>query len=404
MSHGIPVVIAGTTKPVDGRDVADVEGWSGPVQPDDPLWRQAAERYVDAHPRRITTRFSERQRMAILRRLAAGPADTQSLLRAMRTVGWVGATDLENRLRELGGGGQRTGGESPAPLVTEAGLHRLAQPFPDLEDLQRTALGHAKALVAQQPTPLAVTALQALDGMLPGVGAHSGEREAATMRLSTRDMERFESARVTRTPVEVAYYSMNSAREKTYVLVPVEYVPAGPAMKVVCVDVHPDGGRGDERQFALERVRSVRPTDLPPLEADALTLRRETLHLVVLSDLYRIMRDRNQFNIRDFEAVELDGGLHLEVRGSFPVALGWDVMEQMCAWAGSVVVYEPLWLVNAVMRRLLAGVSAMQDGVLRLEKPRPADHFAGLDDAAFPVQPDDDGRPVGPRKLLPPGR
>src|SRR3712207_7984412 len=30
------------------------------------------------------------------------------------------------------------------------------------------------------------------------------------------------------------------------------------------------------------------------------------------------------------------------VRGSFPVALAWDVMEQLCAWAGSSQVHEPL--------------------------------------------------------------
>lgn len=402
MGHGIVVdTDAGPIK-VDARDVADWEGRSV-ADPDDPMWRSIAERYVDAHPR-PAARFSDGQRVAILRCLAAGPADTRSVLRAMRQVGYVGASDLENRLRDLRATGKRGGDHAAAlPVVSDGDVHRLTQPLPLLDDLQRTALGHVKTLVARQPTPLVGHAMQVLDGLLPGVGATTGADGNRTMRLGTADMQRFEHARTTRTPVSVEYHSMNSGRTKSYLLVPVTYVPTGPAMKAVCVEVDRDGNPGEERQFALERIHRVRDADMPPL-AEPIHLRTEPLHLVVMRDLYRIMADRNQFNISGFEARELPDSDHWEVYGEFPVVLGWDVMEQMCAWAGSVVVYQPLWLVNAVMRRLHAGLSAMQDSELRLEKPRPGEAFADLEDALFRVEPDPVVAPVGPTKLAPPPR
>src|SRR5690606_40473468 len=84
-----------------------------------------------------------------------------------------------------------------------------------------------------------------------------------------------------------------------------------------------------------------------------------------------------------------------------PEALAWDVMEQLCAWAGQAQVHEPLWLVNAVVRRLRAGLRAMDEGAaFELVKPETRRECRDLGeairvDAPLPA-------PRGPRKLGPP--
>lgn len=172
-------------------------------------------------------------------------------------------------------------------------------------------------------------------------------------------------------------------------------------MKAVCIDVDAAGEPGRDRQFALDRIRAVAATDLAPLPEDRIALRRETLHIEVTDPLYRIMRDRNQFNIGSAEAVQTDID-RWQVRGEFPVALGWDVMEQMCAWAGSVVVHGPLWLANAVTRRLRAGLRAMEDAQMELVKPDPDRVFTDLEHAIYDDAPDQPSAPTRPRKLSPP--
>jgi predicted DNA-binding transcriptional regulator YafY len=398
MTHVIEVPRDGGVQRVDGRDVGAAEGLAGPPDPRAASWRAAAEAYVDAHPR-PDGRVPDAQRLQILRRLAAGPARTADLLAAMRAVGWVGASDLENRLRELRGTGKRGAGRTVAVLVeVEGDSHRLAEPLPALDEAQMRAVGFAKSIVAQQRSPLAAQALQVLDGVLPGIGIHTGQPGAATMQLAAADMHRFEQARVTRQPIDVTYYSMNSAREATYRLVPVTYVPVGPALKAVCKDVDDAGRPGADRQFALDRIRAVTPTDLAPLAEAEIALRTEVLDVVVTDPLYRIMVQRNQFGVAEADAEQLDMD-RWRVRGGFPVALGWDVMEQMSAWAGQVIVYEPLWLVSAVARRLRAGLRAMEEAELELVKPDPDAAHDSLEAALYDPGPPDPGS--GPRKLLP---
>lgn len=410
MSHAVTVVVDGGPQQVDGRDVAQAVGLSGPIQADDPRWRLAAERYVEAHPRPAGG-LAIAQRLALLRVLAAGPARTATLLAAMRQAGWVAASDLENRLRDLRGGGKRGAGRTVTLEVVSSGdLHRLATPFALLDETQRSALGLAKSLLMPQARqPLVAEALQALDGLLPAVGPHT-DVETVTSVVPIEEFRLFEAAREARTPVRVAYYSMKSAAEKRYLLVPVEYVPVGPALKAVCVVVDKDGRRQHEWQFAVDRIRRVEATGLEPLDAADLELRRATLHLEVTDPLYRIMWDRNQYGIRDAEAVERyedqtsgDYELRWEVRGTFPVALGWDVMEQMCAWAGSVMVHEPLWLVNAVARRLRAGIRALETAEFELVKPEPDRVIDGLREAIYGEEPEGPPPLPGPRKLEPPG-
>lgn len=382
---------------VDWRDVAAATGMRGTPDPHDAGWQRAAEDYVDANPRPAGF-AADAQRLQILRVLAAGPATTAELLAAMRVVGWVGASDLENRLRDLRG--KRGGGRTVALRIEVDGdVHRLLDPLPALTEAQLRAVGFVKSVVATQPGPLAAQGLQALDGVLPGVGAHGERPPAGAKPMSAEAMHRFEAARVGRHPVDVTYYSMNSAREKTYRLVPVEYVPVGPALKAVCIEVDAAGRPGAERQFALDRIRSVAATELPALAPEDIVLRREVLDIEVTDPLYRIMRDRDQYGIAASGGEQLDVD-RWRVRGEFPVVLGWDVMEQMSAWAGSVIVHEPLWLVNAVMRRLRAGLRAMEDGEMELVKPDPDRPFASLQEAITSDAPAE-ALPAGPRKLAP---
>lgn len=98
MGHRLPASHGSETVYVDGRDVA---AWSGTgLRPDarDHAWAEGAAAYVDANPRAASEGIAGAQRLAILRRLAAGPATTVQLLAAMRTVGWVGANDLDMAL------------------------------------------------------------------------------------------------------------------------------------------------------------------------------------------------------------------------------------------------------------------------------------------------------------------
>src|SRR5687767_774921 len=92
---------------LDGRDVAAWAGrqWTGAAGSD---WEVVGEQYIAAHPR--AARPSDAQRLALLRRLATGPATKTELLATLRTTGYVGAADLENRLRELKAGDSRAGG------------------------------------------------------------------------------------------------------------------------------------------------------------------------------------------------------------------------------------------------------------------------------------------------------
>jgi hypothetical protein len=78
-------------------------------------------------------------------------------------------------------------------------------------------------------------------------------------------------------------------------------------------------------------------------------------------------------------------------------------MEQMSAWAGQVVVYEPFWLANAVTRRLRAGLRAMEEAELELVKPDPLRHFDSLEEAIYDQGGDGAPPASGPTKLHPRG-
>ena len=385
---------------VDGRDVA---AWSGRVWTGTPdaQWRVLAEQYVTAHPR--SGRPSEAQRLALLRRLAAGPATRTQLLAAMRRVGWVGASDLENRLRELRSSDSRGAGRAGLDIRSDGEVWSLAQPFADLDQADHRALGFAKAMVGRLEGPLATRAALALERLLPGVAATTASRHAGARYLaSPADLEKFSAALDGRRPIRVRYFSLNRGVEGTYTVVPVEYVTVGATVKAICVLADAYGHVERELQLALDRLTSVEPLpDWKRPRPKDLRLRRSRIVLDVTDELYRVLRDRNVFDIGDdVEAEQSDEDNSWRVTGSFPVVLAWDVMEQLCAWAGSAQVREPYWLVNAVVRRLTAGLRVMAEGAaFDVVKPEPERPFASHGEAVAaedPLPP-----PAGPRKLRP---
>jgi hypothetical protein len=360
---------------------------------------------VDAHPRADSQGVAGAQRLAILRRLAAGPATKPELLAAMRVAGWVGANDLENRLRDL----RATDSRSGAALVgldvqIQDGRYRLAEPFPTLGEPDLRALGFAKAMVGQLHGPLAAGATAALEHLLPGVAPGRGSRAATAYRARAVDYERFEGAREERRAARVRYFSLNSGRVGHYLLVPVEYVTVGATVKAICVRVGDDGRRVEafDRQFAMDRLLQVETLpEQPPTPKRDLKLRRSPIVLELSDALYNVSRQRDLFGLGSVEGVQNDYDESWRVTGRFPMALSWDVMEQLCAWSGQVQVHEPLWLVNAVVRRLRAGLRVMEEGAgFQLVKPEPERRFADHGEAVTIDEPLPE--PTGPRKLQPP--
>ena len=189
---------------------------------------------------------------------------------------------------------------------------------------------------------------------------------------------------MTRRPVKVTYHSFNTGRTGTYCVVPVEYVTMTPTVKALCVEVTSNGTRAAreytfDRQLALDRI--VRVEDLSEWadpEPAALVLERAELEMTVSDSLYRIIVERNLLGVDpSTEYVQDPYDQSWRVTGSFPLALSWDVMEQLCAWAGQVQVHQPWWLLNAVLRRLRAGMRVMEEGAaFTLVKPEPYREFA----------------------------
>lgn len=408
MPHRLQAAADGRVVAVDGRDVAAWCGAAGPPDPGDQAWGERATAYVAAHPRAASAGVAPGQRLALLRRLAAGPASLGELLATLRTaVGWVGADDLENRLRDLRGGDRRAGeAHTGLPLRREGDRVWLAEPFPLLDEDDRRALGFTKAMIGQLDVPLAASASATLEHLLPGVAPGAGVRSPQRYQARAEDFARFEAAREERRAVQVRYFSLNSGRVGTYRLVPVEYVTVGATVKAICVQVGDEGRRVEDldRQFALDRLLAVAVVDgQPATPAADLALRRSAIVLEMSEVLYEVLRQRDVFGLGTVEGTPLGYEGAWRVEGTFPMALSWDVMEQLCAWSGQVQVREPLWLVNAVLRRLRAGLAVMEEGgAFTLVTPEPGRAFASHEEAVRAEEPLPP--PSGPRKLSPPGR
>lgn len=166
---------------VDGAGVSiegeDVLAWLG-ERPDDDraaaaLAREHGADYIRDNPRpepdaQGAVNVPARQRMALLRRLAAGPATRIELLAAMRDAsGYVGGHDWRNRYDELRGHGKRGGGHTPLPLAhdVDTDVYRLTAPFPVVRSDVRDRLGLVKAVAAA----IDPEAARLLEGLLPGL-------------------------------------------------------------------------------------------------------------------------------------------------------------------------------------------------------------------------------------------
>lgn len=397
MPEGVPTS-EGLAHP---RDAAAWAGRREPLDPNDEDDRVLAEDYITAHPR-PSSGIPQAQRLALVRRLAAGPATTRDLLEALRQVGWVAASDLTNRLRELrrDPANRRGAGAAGLDLVEDGGTVRMSTPLPMLDTTQAHALGFAKAVTGQLDGPMADAAARALDHLLPGIAPTATGATPGTASLAA--LERFHAALVDGRPARVRYDSRNSRTVRHLNVIPVRYHTMWGAVKAVCLEVDEAGNRGAiDRQLALDRVLEVtlldwpRPADLAPIT--------DPLVLALSGELLRVAQERDLFGLGSAEPEQLaaDPDVYL-VEGSFPRALAWDVLEQMCAWAGSVQVREPLWLVNAVCRRLRAGLQEMEfAGGFELVKPDPTHTFDSHGEAVQwePPPPSDDGLA---RRIAPP--
>lgn len=398
---------------LDGADVADAMGLHGLPNPDDDAWRLAAERYVAEHPRAGGGghAVAGAQRMAVLRRLAAGPADRTDLRRALRSAGWVGSSDLSNRLRELRATDSRSA-RSRMPLAIRDDGHRIALtgPFALLDDDRREALAFARSVVGRIDSALAAQAVVVLDEMVPDLAdATMDPRPAGEVPI--RALAAVDTALRECRPVAVRYRSASRGYPVTYDVVPREYVSVGRTLKAICVPVDAEGRRASDldRQLVLDRIVEVTPHDdwADPDPADVAP-RTERLVIICTASLYSVLEERGLYGFGTGPVEEVVHDV-LKVEGAFPQALAWDVMEQLCAWSGQVQVVEPLWLLRAVMRKLRIGTAIHESAIdFVLVVPEPGSAPQTVAEALRPAPGDlDSERPPerGPaRRLRPPGR
>lgn len=171
----VRVTVGGTPYSLEGDDVlawVDVAD-DRPVE----LSEELLTAYVVANPRPApdaqgAVNVPARQRMALLRRLAAGPASRRELLTAMRdAAGYVGGDDWRNRMDELRGAGQRGGGHTPLPIDHDAATdtYRLTESFPALTASERDALGRVKAVLHDVDDGGLALGRMVLNALLPDV-------------------------------------------------------------------------------------------------------------------------------------------------------------------------------------------------------------------------------------------
>lgn len=384
----------GVRRGLDARDVGLWRGGTGPADEED------AHAYAAAHPRPTSTSrggTAGRQRLAALRLLAAAPATRDELRTAMRAAGWVAATDVDNRLREL----RELAASGAVPALHDDGERiALTEPFPTLGGDSHQALSFARSLLTHTPDALAGTAAAALDGLVPTLTADTGHQSEPRVSLAR---QRLDAARADGHAVHVRFWSLNSGMERTTTVLPLRYATGGSAVKALCAPVDPDGHRvAGDIQLALDRLRAVEPVvGWPGPQPEASHLQRSPIRLLVTRVLHDVMIDRNLFDVQGRSVREVDHDV-LEVDGTFPVALAWDVMEQLCAWAGVCQPHAPLWLVHAVVERLRAGLAVMELAEpFRTVKPDVARQFDSLADALQPDDEDPAEEPSRARRLDP---
>ncbi|MFP5310135.1 MAG: hypothetical protein ACLGIR_11235 [Actinomycetes bacterium] len=362
----VQVRVEGRTLSVEGEDVLR---WKGLVAADDrvALAREHALAYVDAHPRpekdaQGSANIPARQRLALLRRLAAGPADRHELLEAMRdAAGWVGASDWRNRTDELRGHGKRGGGHTPLPLEEdEDGTLRLTEAFPAFSDEQRLDLSLALGAL-DHFGGAAAGARTTIQGIAPDVAPTSVE--AGTVRYpSDTVLDRFQAAMRHGTVVRLEYRTQGQVLKVYERVLPLRYLSGDTAVRAYVAELRPDGTRLRGIQLALDRF--VKVEDVPGCTPapDAKDEPRSELVLWVTRRVLELLRSRELFELDVAGATEVavdEGDATMwEVHGSFATELNWEVLRVLLSFTGSVRVVEPAWLGAAFVRRCVEGLLA----------------------------------------------
>lgn len=342
--------------------------------------RAHAAAYVRANPRperdaQGAVNTPARQRRALLRRLAAGPATRTELLAVMRrAAGYVGGDDWRNRMDELRGRGRRGGGHPELAMVHDepTDTYRLTESFPHLSEADRAELGRVKGLLRERGRLGRGRVL--LDGILPDVPASPLEDGVAAYP-SQAALGRLDRALYERCPVELRYRPEEGGAEVHETVLPLAYLPGGTVAHVHVSRLDDAGERVGGVVLPLDRVVEVgRCTAAPAPGGGGPTTR---LVLWVTEQLWDLLRTRPLLDLDPQPSHAPVPGL-LEVRGTFDRELSWELLRVLLRWAGSVRVVAPDWLAAAYTRRCLEGLVAQLRGP---PGPRPAgDPLGGLAD------------------------
>lgn len=338
---------------VDGRTISvegeDVLAWVGdPTAPDTSdgdAARARAEAYIRANPRpdpdaQGGVNIPARQRMALLRRLAAGPATKTELLEAMRrAAGYVGGDDWRNRYDELRGHGKRGGGHLPLPIQHDeaSDTYRLIETFATLSDGQRRSLAHAKAALDERMGQATVV----LDGLLPDVTVVDEPAwqldYASSDALATLDLALERAA-----AIELRHLDDRRGRRAALLGVPKAYVTTPGGLAVHLVEIDPAGHRV---AGAVVSIRDVRDVILhPEVEIDPLALEPVTtpLHLRAEADVAtRLIEALAALGI---DVARPTGGDGVVLVGELDVDLARQALDALLLVGGGVTVRSPSWL------------------------------------------------------------
>ncbi len=351
-------------------DVDDVLAWRE-LAPSDPvearrLAAEVAADYVVHNPRPTPdaqggVNVPARQRMAMLRLLAAGPATKAELLATMRqAAGYVGGDDWRNRMDELRGRGQRGGGHTPLPIETgpdgAAETYRLTERFPALSPDATEALGVAKGTMSALGG-VGARARAALDGMLPDV-APSPVEASRVDYPSDRVLGAFDAALRNATPVRMHYRRAQHGPKWYDAVVPRHYLTGDTAVGAYVVELDPTTGqRRRGFQIPLDRLVDVVPVDVVVADG-ALDDPEVPLVLQVTDALLGVLRQRRLFDIdtRAAREVEVADGTVWEVEGRINPEIGWEALRPLLTFTGSVRIVEPAWLGHALAVRCVEGL------------------------------------------------
>ncbi len=366
----------------------DVLAWRG-LEPEDAgsaraLAEEHASTYVAAHPRpeldaQGAANIPARQRMALLRRLAAGPATRAELLATMRSVGFVGGDDWRNRMDELRGRGKRGGGHTPLPLLhdEEDETYRLTESFAALTPHDREDLAQAKG-VLDAAGGLAERGRVLLDALLPDVGSSALARDRADLP-STDVLRRFDTAMRQGRAVRLAYRSRDNQPPATFeAIVPRAYVAGATSVRAYVIRLRPDGTRDVGRQLAIDRLVDVQiRRDIEPA-ADVFADPSQRITLWVTPAARAALERRSLFelDLNDAGPVDPAFGDLVELTGTFNPELGAEVLRALLTWASAVRVIEPAWLAAGLAVRLAEGLvvqASRPDTDDRPFQPHPGD-------------------------------